>query len=54
MPLIFNAPNHDNLFDIVDKVKNLESFTPEMAARFAIGLKLMGEVMLENRDMVFF
>lgn len=49
-PLQFNAPNHDNILDIVARIAQREDFTPEMAARFAVGLKLMGEVMLENRD----
>ena len=49
-PLVFQAPNHDNIFDIVKLTEQREGFTPEMAQRFAVGLKLMGEVMLENKD----
>ncbi len=48
-PLQFNAPNHDNIFQIIEKIQQRDGFTPEMAQRFAVGLKLMGEVMLENR-----
>ena len=49
-PLTFDAPNHDNIFDIIGLMQEREGFTPEMAQRFAVGLKLMGEVMLENKD----
>lgn len=49
-PLVFLAPNHDNIFDIVKLMEQRENITPEMAQRFAVGLKLMGEVMLENKD----
>lgn len=49
-PLVFLAPNHDNIFNIVKMTEQREGFTPEMAQRFAVGLKLMGEVMLENKD----
>ena len=49
-PLVFLAPNHDNIFDIVKLMEQRKGFTPEMAQRFAVGLKLMGEVMLENKD----
>lgn len=49
-PLTFDAPNYDNIFDIIGLMQEREGFTPEMAQRFAVGLKLMGEVMLENKD----
>ncbi|WP_314309185.1 DUF3861 domain-containing protein [Kingella denitrificans] len=49
-PLTFDAPNHDNIFDIIGLMQEREGFTPEMAQRFAVGLKLMGEVMMENKD----
>lgn len=48
--LQFDAPNHDNIFRIVEMTQQREGFTPEMAQRFVVGLKLMGEVMLENKD----
>ena len=50
MPLTFDVPNHDNIFDIVKLTEQREGFTPEMAQRFAVGLKLMGEMMMENKD----
>lgn len=49
-PLTFDAPNHDNIFDIIGFMQEREGFTPEIAQRFAVGLKLMGEVMMENKD----
>ena len=49
-PLVFLAPNHDNIFDIVKLMEQRKGFTPEMAQRFAVGLKLMGEVMLGNTE----
>lgn len=49
-PLQFSAPNHDNILHIVEAMARREGFTPETAARFAVGLKLMGEVMLENKQ----
>lgn len=52
--LIFNAPNHDNIFDIVAKMQASSRFPSEEAAcRFAIGLKLMSEVILENKNTEF-
>ncbi|MGX2949909.1 DUF3861 domain-containing protein [Ursidibacter sp. B-7004-1] len=53
-PLVFNAPNHDDIFQIIDKISQREDFTPEMAQRFIVGLKLMGEVMLENKNHALF
>ena len=49
-PLQFSAPNHDNILQIVEATAKREGFTPETAARFPVGLKLMGEVMLENKE----
>ncbi|TDQ56793.1 uncharacterized protein DUF3861 [Mesocricetibacter intestinalis] len=45
----FSAPNHEDIFTIIEKTGKRENFTPEMAQRFAVGLKLFSEVMLENR-----
>ncbi len=50
----FNAPNHDNIFRIIELMQQREGFTPEMAQRFAVGLKLMTEVMMEHRDTPLF
>lgn len=45
----FSAPNHDDIFAIIDKVKQREGFDEQMAQRFAVGLKLFSEVVMENR-----
>jgi len=49
-PLSFVAGNHDNILEIVERIRQREQFTPEAAAAFAVGLKLFGEVMLEHRN----
>lgn len=49
----FDAPNHDDIFHIIELTKQHEGFTPEIAARFAVGLKLFSEVLLENKDNEF-
>jgi hypothetical protein len=42
--------NHDELFEIIDRMKAKNLFaTEEEATEFAIGLKLFSEVMLRNR-----
>ncbi|MDU8925554.1 DUF3861 domain-containing protein [Pasteurellaceae bacterium LIM206] len=47
--LTVNTPNHDDIFNIIEIMKNRPEMTEEMAQRFVIGLKTMSEVMLENR-----
>ncbi|MEH6656082.1 DUF3861 domain-containing protein [Leeuwenhoekiella marinoflava] len=43
--------NHDELFEIVEKVKSKELFnSSEESTEFAIGLKLFTEVMLRNKN----
>lgn len=50
-PLEFNTGNHDDIFAIVERLKNAKLFEDEQTSiSFAVGLKLFGEVMLENRD----
>lgn len=48
-PLCFEAGNHDDLFFIVERIRARGDLPPEQATAFAIGLKLFGEVMLEQR-----
>ncbi len=48
-PLVFEAGNHDDVFAIVEHIRNGHLFDAETSAAFAVGLKLFGEVMLENR-----
>ena len=49
-PLQFEAGNHDDIFLIVDRIKEKGYFDSSTATAFAVGLKLFGEVMLENRE----
>ena len=48
-PLRFDAPNHDDIFAIVAKTCQRTDLSQDDAARFVVGLKLMSEVMLENK-----
>ncbi|WP_028779078.1 DUF3861 domain-containing protein [Shewanella sp. 38A_GOM-205m] len=47
--LKFEVGNHDDIFAIVDKIKQRQDFDEDQAAAFAVGLKLFSEVMLEQR-----
>lgn len=54
-PLVFEARNHDDLFEIIARIRSkglLEE--PDQAASLALGLKLLAEVTLENREDPFF
>ena len=48
--LRFEAANHDDLLDVVERVRERRIVPEEEAAEFAIGLKLFGEVMLRHRQ----
>ncbi|HUG59849.1 MAG TPA: DUF3861 domain-containing protein [Candidimonas sp.] len=48
-PLVFTAENHDDLFEIIDKVQAAGFFDRETSAALALGMKLFSEVMLKNR-----
>lgn len=49
-PLIFEVGNHDNIFDIVTRMRQRGDFSQDSATAFGVGLKLFSEVMLENKD----
>ncbi len=49
-PLQFVAPNHDDVFALVAKMGGRSGLGADDAARFVVGLKLMSEAMLENKD----
>lgn len=53
-PLQFEVGNHDELFSIVDRIRQRGDFDQDSATAFAIGLKLFGEVMLENKEKPLF
>lgn len=47
--------NHDNLFDVIDKVQDRDHFGDMgQSTEFAIGLKMFSEVMLKNKDNALF
>ena len=49
-PVIVEFDNHDNLFNIINILKEKNHFNDEnQSVEFAIGLKLFSEVMLRNK-----
>ncbi len=49
-PLTIEFDNHDNIFLIIEKLRQKDPFNDkEQATQFAIGLKLFSEVMIKNR-----
>lgn len=48
--LEFYTGNHDDIFEIVERLKKAELFDDQTTKSFAVGLKLFSEVMLEHRD----
>jgi hypothetical protein len=53
-PMVFETKNHDDLFDIVERIRAKDLFDPEVSRSFTIGLKLFREVMLHNRGNTVF
>ncbi|AKH21862.1 DUF3861 domain-containing protein [Sedimenticola thiotaurini] len=49
-PLQIEVDNHDDIFKIVELMRNRDDLGQNDAAALAIGIKLFGEVMLDNRD----
>lgn len=52
--LQFNAYNHDDLFKALAHIQNSNLLDDEKAKSFAVGLKLFGETLLENKDQPLF
>ncbi|KIC03085.1 hypothetical protein OA88_05475 [Flavobacterium sp. JRM] len=49
-PLSLEFENHDEIFTIIEKIKEKKLFEDEnQSTEFAIGLKMFSEVMLKNR-----
>ena len=48
--LEFETRNHDDIFKIVELMKDKMDLEEVDATAFAIGIKLFGEVMLKNRE----
>ena len=49
-PLTFHADNHDDLFDIIQRVQQADMFDPDTSAALALGMKPFSEVMLKHRQ----
>ena len=52
--LQFNAYNHDDIFKVLKHLQHKELTDEESMKSFTVGLKLMGEVLLENKDIPLF
>ena len=48
--LSFEAQNHDDILSIVDRLQSRGEFSFNTAAALGVGLKLLSEVALENRN----
>lgn len=48
--LQFNAYNHDDLFKVLEHIQQSNLLEDEKAKAFAVGLKLFGETLLENKQ----
>ncbi len=49
-PFTFLARNHDNLFNVIEKVQSSGQFNADDSAAMALGLKLFTEIVLERRN----
>ena len=50
-PLQLEFDNHDNIFTIIERLKQKDLFNDQnQATEFAIGLKIFSEVMIKNRQ----
>lgn len=49
-PLQFEVGNHDDIIAVVERLRSRGDFDANTATAFGVGLKLFGEVMLENKD----
>lgn len=49
-PLEIEVRNHDDIFRIVELMRNRDDLDENDATALAIGLKLFSEVMLDNKD----
>ncbi|MDO9419865.1 MAG: DUF3861 domain-containing protein [Herminiimonas sp.] len=48
-PVQFEVGNHDDLFNIIERVQGAQLTDADTAAAMALGMKLFGEVMLKHR-----
>jgi hypothetical protein len=54
VPFSFEAVSHDELFGIVERVRASSRWDADTAAQLAVGLKLFGEVLLQERKSELF
>ena len=52
--LQFNTYNHDDLFKVLEHLTKAQLLDDEKTKAFAVGLKLFGETLLENKDIPLF
>lgn len=52
--LEFKAGNHDDIFVVIERLQATQLLDEESMKAFAVGLKLFGETLLENRDIPLF
>ncbi|MDR3213694.1 MAG: DUF3861 domain-containing protein [Azoarcus sp.] len=53
-PLSFETSNHDDLYAIVEKLGRRDDLEKDEILHLAIGLKLFGKVLMENRESPLF
>jgi len=53
-PFSFDATNHDDILALVERGRANTGLTPGDAASMVVGLKLLGEVMLREKDNLLF
>lgn len=52
--LVFHASCHDDILQIVERARERGMLPPDEAAAMAVGLKLLGEVVLSHRNEALF
>ena len=53
-PIVFETPSHDDIAQTVQRAQQGQGLDEATAQRMTVGLKLLGEVILEHRGHVFF
>lgn len=48
-PFIFEATNHDDIFNIINTVQASQLFERDTSAALVLGMKLFSEVMLQHK-----
>ncbi len=48
-PICFNFESHDDLKQIIARANKIEGLSEQETQSLAIGIKMLGELMLENR-----